>query len=129
MVSVTLVDAVAESEVPLTVNAYVPAAAPEEALRVSVVVQVAAQLDGEKLAVTPAGRPLADMETVWAVPVNSVAVIVSVAADPGLIWTDDPEAESEKVKAGGVGGGAAAVVKVKSPEVARVPEESRERTL
>ena len=130
MVSVTLVDTVAEPEVPLTVIAYVPAAALAEAERVRVVVQVAAQLDGEKVAVTPAGRPLADMETVWAVPVNSVAVTASVAADPGLTWTDDPEAESEKVKAGGGGGGGAAVVKVKSPEVAQGPRGiARENTV
>ena len=45
-------------------------------------------LDGEKAALTPAGKPLADIATLCAAPVIRVAVTVTVAVPPALIVTD-----------------------------------------
>ena len=50
-------------DIPLTVTVLIPRAALERAVRVSVLVHAGVHEAGEKEAVTPLGKPLADSET------------------------------------------------------------------
>ena len=72
--------------VPVIVIVELPTGVLVLVLMVSVLVQVGLQLGLEKLAVAPAGRPLALRLTAWVVPAPKVAVRVEV---PALPWTTE----------------------------------------
>ena len=76
--------------VPVTVMDAVPSGVVPDVVNVTVVVHVGVQDVGEKLAVVPAGNPLALNVTSAAVPVTNVAVTVLVVAPPCTADTFPP---------------------------------------
>jgi hypothetical protein len=82
--SVTAVDALLAPDVPVTVTVALPVVAAALAVRVSVLLEV--ELVGEKLAVTPVGRPDAAKLTV---PVNPLAPVTVMPSLPLVLCTSD----------------------------------------
>jgi len=96
---------------------YTPAGVEEAVESVRVVLQVAVQLAGAKLAATPAGSAeVVKVTTTW-LPVRSVALTALLAEPPCATDKADGLDDRENVDdggggGGGGGGGAAAVVNV-----------------
>ena len=53
-------------------------------------------LDGVKVAVAPAGRPVAERATDWAAPLVTAVPMVLVAAEPAVALAEEGEADIEK---------------------------------
>src|SRR5690242_9165055 len=85
-VKVTEVEWVADAAVPVTVKAYVPAAAVPE-FSVSVLLPPAVTDAGLNDAVAPAGKPLTLSETVSAVPETSAVEMVVLPPPPAVTET------------------------------------------
>ncbi len=88
--------------VPVIVTVAAPTVAVLDAVRVRTeLVPVVVVVAGLKLAVTPAGNPLALKVTALANPPVRVTVMVLVPLDPVLIANDDGELDNEKFGDGG----------------------------
>jgi hypothetical protein len=88
------VELVKDPEVPVTVTVLLPADAVLSAVSVSVLLVVV--IAGENVAVTPAGRPLAERFTPFAKPFIGTTLIVDLLAAPGATRTLFGAAASEK---------------------------------
>jgi hypothetical protein len=75
MLRATVVEAGVAEPAPLMTILYVPVAAVDDVERVSVVLHVAAQLEGEKAAVTPLGSEDAEKYAATELPAVKVAVM------------------------------------------------------
>ena len=53
-------------------------------------------LDGVKVAVAPAGRPVAERATDWGTPLVRVVLMVLVAAEPAVTLAEEGVADREK---------------------------------
>jgi hypothetical protein len=83
IVQLTLVECVADGEVPVTVTVTVPVGVAAPAVKLRVELPPAVTLGEDKLADAPAGSPLTDRVTVSAAPlVTAVAIVVDAAAPP-----------------------------------------------
>ena len=91
------VEAVSVPEFPVMVTVELPIVAVLLTVRVSVLLVVA--VAGEKVAVTPAGRPLTERFTPLAKPLIGMMLIVDLPEAPGTANTSFGAAESEKLPA------------------------------
>ena len=118
----TVVDAAIPELVPLMTRGKTPVGVLDDVASVSVVLQVAAQVDAEKAAVTPAGRDDVENATETGKPDSRRAVTPSVTDWPCI--TDSMEAPADNE----IEVGRAAVVKVESAETVAPPLEFVELT-
>jgi len=124
-VSATVVVWVRLPPVPVTVTVAAPRVAVEEAVSVStLLVPVVVVVAGLKLAVTPAGNPLAVNATALAKPLVRVMVIVLVPLAPRV--TVRLAGLADKLK---FGAGAACVVALACADAAEAPAASTASTL
>jgi hypothetical protein len=105
LLAVTLTATAAECAsvplLPVTVTVYVPTGAVAAALRVSVEEPEPETLAGEKPAVTPVGKPLAESETLPENPFKAATRAESVAEAPCCMATE--VAVTDSVKSGAAG--------------------------
>jgi hypothetical protein len=91
------VEAISVPEFPVMIMIELPVAAVLPTARVSVLFVVA--VVGEKVAVTPAGKPLTERVTKFAKPLIGTTLIVDLPEAPGTTNTSLGAAESEKLLA------------------------------
>lgn len=122
MLTETVVEAAIPDPVPLMMRGKTPVGVFDDVASVSVVLQVAAQVEAEKAAVTPAGNDAAENATEAGGPDSRRAVTPSVAAWPCITESVEAPADNE------IEVGRAAVVKVESAETVAPPLEFVELT-
>jgi len=85
-----------DPEFPVTVKEVVPAAAPEVVVRVNVALDGGVMEAGEKLPLTPLGRPLTESEIAELKPFRAEGLTVKVVEFPATTEADPGDSASEK---------------------------------